>query len=64
MDITESMILSLNQGLFSVLTFLPNLLAGIIILLIGIILGSIIQKLLISVLTPLKIEVYLKRYGI
>ena len=64
MDITESMILSLNQGLFSVLTFLPNLLAGIIILLIGIILGSIIQKLLISVLTSLKIEVYLKRYGI
>jgi hypothetical protein len=64
MNITDSIISSLNQGVASVAAFLPAFLAGLIILLIGIILGSIVKKLVIGLLTALKVETYLKRYGI
>ncbi len=63
-NITDTILVSLNQGLFSAAAFLPNLLAGIIILLIGIIVASIVKKLLIGLLTALRVETYLKRYGI
>jgi len=63
-NITDTILVSLNQGLFSTAAFLPNLLAGIIILLIGIVVASIVKKLLISLLTALRVETYLKRYGI
>ena len=63
-NITDTILLSLNQGLFSAATFIPNLIAGTLILLVGIILASIVKKLLIKLLTYLKVETYLKRYGI
>lgn len=64
MNLTETIISSLNQGLFTVLASLPSLLAGLIILLIGIILASIVRKLVVSLLTALRVETYLKQYGI
>lgn len=64
MNITETIISSLNQGLFSVIAFLPSFFAGLIILLIGIILGSIVKKLVIGLLDALKVESYLKKYGV
>lgn len=63
-NIANTLLMSLNQGLFSTAAFLPALLAGTIILLIGVILGSIVKKIVIGVLNVLKIEAYLKRYGI
>lgn len=64
MNITETIISSLNQGLYSVIAFLPSFFAGLIILLIGIILGSIVKKLVVGLLDALKVESYLKKYGI
>jgi len=64
MNITDTIVSSLNQAIANVLGFLPSFLAGLIILLIGIILGSIVKRLVIGLLTALKIEEYLKRYGI
>ncbi len=54
----------LNRTMLALAAFLPNLLAGIVILLLGIILGSIIKKIFIQFSHKLNIEGYLRRYGI
>jgi hypothetical protein len=63
-NIANIFISSLNKGLFSAAAFLPNFIAGLVILLIGIILASIVKRIVLEVLSALKVETYLKRYGI
>lgn len=63
-NIGNSIIVSLNKGLSGAAAFLPNFIAGIIILLIGILLSSIVKRLVIEILNALKIETYLRRYGV
>lgn len=63
-NIGNSIISSLNKGLASAAAFIPNFIAGIIILLIGIVLASIVKKLVIEILNALKIETYLHKYGV
>ncbi len=63
-NVANTFFSSLNRGIFSAAAFLPNFVAGIIILLIGIILASIVKRIVIEVLHALKVETYLKRYGI
>lgn len=63
-NIADIIIQSLNKGLLSTATFLPNFFGGLIILLIGIILASIVKRLFIEILNALKIETYLRKYGI
>lgn len=55
---------SIREGFYAAAAFLPNLLAGIIILLIGIIVGSIVKKLVESLFETLKLESYLHKYGV
>ena len=63
-NIANTFLSSLNRGLFSTAAFLPNFIAGIIILLIGIVLASIVKRITIEVLNALKVDTYLRRYGI
>lgn len=63
-NITDTFLASLNKGLFSTAAFFPNFLIGIVILLIGIIIASVVKRIIIEVLNMLKIETYLERYGI
>lgn len=63
-NIAETFLTSLNRGLFSAAAFLPNFIAGIIIILIGIILASVVKRIVTEILNALKVETYLKRYGI
>lgn len=63
-NVGDTIVESVNQGLLATGRFLPNFFAGIVILLIGIILGSIVKRLLLTVFDALKIESHLKRYGI
>jgi hypothetical protein len=63
-NIANTILESLNKGLFSVAAFLPNFLAGIIILLLGIVLGSIVKSIIVAFLNALKIESYLHKYGV
>lgn len=63
-NITETFLTSINRGIFNTAAFLPNFITGIIIILIGIILASIVKRIVIEVLNALKVETYLKRYGI
>ncbi len=55
---------SLNQGLFAAVAFLPNLIVGILILLIGIVIASFVKQLVIKVLEALHVDNYLKQYPI
>lgn len=64
MNITDTIVTSLNQSVSTVIGFLPSLLAGLIIILLGIILGSLVKRLVVSLLTALRVETYLKKYGI
>lgn len=63
-NITSTFLNSLNKGLFSAASFFPNFLIGIVILLIGVIISSVVKRLVIELLGILKVETYLKRYGI
>lgn len=63
-NITSSFLNSLNKGLFSAASFFPNFLIGIVVLLIGVIISSVVKRLVIELLGLLKVETYLKRYGV
>ena len=63
-NIANTLATSLNRGISSVVAFLPNFIIGIIILLIGIILASIAKRIVIEVMNALKVDTYLKKYGI
>lgn len=63
-NIGNSLVTFLNSTLLSVAAFLPNFLAGVVILLIGIILASIIKSIVQGLFKALNVESYLRKYGI
>lgn len=63
-DITSTLTASFNSAFYAVVNFIPKFLAGAVILLIGIIVASIIKQIILSVFKALKIEAFLKRYGV
>lgn len=63
-NVGDSLFLSINQGFILAATFVPNILAGIIILLIGIILGSIVKRVVLEIFRIFRIEAYLHKYGV
>ncbi len=63
-NLSDILINFFNRTLLAIAAFLPTLLAGIVILLIGIILGSIVKRVFLRVFASLNVEGYLRRYGI
>ncbi|MBI2032723.1 MAG: hypothetical protein HYT09_03710 [Candidatus Levybacteria bacterium] len=63
-EIRETLITSINENLQAIVSFVPRFVAGLIILLIGIIIASIIKQLIVSIFKSLKIEAYLQKYGV
>src|SRR6266404_6744201 len=63
-NVITTLLDSLNQGLFAVVSFLPNFIVGILILLIGIVVASFIKQLVIKILQSLYVDNYLKQYHI
>lgn len=63
-NIGNTLLGSLNTSLLAAAAFLPNIIAGIVILLIGIILASIVRRIVVEILHALRIEEYLKKYGV
>lgn len=55
---------SLNENVQTIMTFVPRFIAGLLILLIGIIVGSIVKQVILSASKSLKIDGYLERYGV
>jgi small-conductance mechanosensitive channel len=63
-NIGDTVLLSLNQAFGAVARFLPNLIAGIIIILIGIILASIVKRIILELFRAIKVEDFLHKYGV
>ncbi len=55
---------SLNNALLGIANFIPKFVAGLVILLIGIIIATVLKQVIVGVFKALKIENYLKRYGV
>lgn len=62
-SISQSVVMSLNNGILAVITFVPKFIAGLIILLVGIIIASLVKKLVLEAFRVLRVETLLKRYG-
>lgn len=63
-DVGQTLLTSLNNGIAAVVTFVPKLIAGTVILLIGIIIASILKQVILEIFKALKIESFLKKYGV
>ncbi|KKQ28485.1 MAG: hypothetical protein A3H17_01090 [Candidatus Levybacteria bacterium RIFCSPLOWO2_12_FULL_37_14] len=63
-DIGQTLLASLNNGLAVVVSYLPKIIAGTIVLLIGIIIASILKQVVLGIFKALKIESLLRKYGV
>jgi hypothetical protein len=63
-DIGQTLLASLNNGLAVIVSFVPKILAGTIVLLIGVIIASILKQIVLGIFKALKIENLLKKYGV
>ena len=63
-DVQYTLLASINSGIQGVVVFIPKFIAGLIILLIGIIIASLLKQIILSFFKTLKVESTLKRYGI
>ncbi|HRN70526.1 MAG TPA: hypothetical protein PLS49_05055 [Candidatus Woesebacteria bacterium] len=55
---------TVNSVLFSIASFIPRFISGLIVLLIGIILATFLKQVLLELFKFIKLEALLKRYGI
>lgn len=60
----DTLINSLNNDVSAVIGFIPRFFSGLIVLLIGIIVASIVKQLLLAVSKALNVDSYLKKYGV
>lgn len=60
----NTLVNSLNANIQGLVNFVPRFLAGVLILLIGIVIGSIVKQLILSITKSLKVDSYLKKYGV
>ncbi len=61
---SDTLIASLNNALLAITLFVPKFLAGLVILLIGIVIASILKKVVVEIFKTLKVEAFLKKYGV
>lgn len=63
-DIGQTLLTSLNGGLAVIVSFVPKIIAGTIVLLIGIVIASIVKQVVLGVFKALRIESFLKQYSV
>ncbi len=63
-SISQSVVMSLNNGIIAIVNFVPKFIAGLIILLIGIVIASLVKRIVLEAFRVLRIEALLKRYGL
>ena len=63
-SVGQSVLMSLNNGLVGIINFVPKFIAGLIILLIGLVIAAIIKRLVIEIFHVLRLENVLKKYGV
>lgn len=63
-DVGTILLTSINNALLLIANFVPKFALGLIIILIGIIVASILKQIVLGILRVLKVENILKRYGV
>lgn len=63
-NVGDSLIDSINRGFMAAAAFIPNVLSGVVILLIGFVLASIVKRIIIEIFKALNVESYLRKYGV
>lgn len=63
-DIGQTLIASINDGVNAIIVFVPKLVGGAIILILGIIIASLVKQMFVGVFKALKVESMLKKYGV
>lgn len=63
-DIGQTLLASLNNGIAVIVSFVPKIVAGTIIFLIGVIIASIFKQVILEVFKALRIESILRKYGV
>ncbi len=63
-DIGQTLLASINNGLYAIVTFVPKFIAGAVILLIGVIIAAILKQGIIELFKALNAESFLRRYGV
>lgn len=63
-DVGNTLAASLNNALVLAISFVPKFVIGLIVILVGIIIASIVKDIVLQLLSKLKVEMLLKRYGV
>lgn len=63
-EVRNTLVSSLNSNIQGIANFVPRFIAGFLILLIGLVIGSIVKQLILSASKSLRVDAYLKRYGV
>lgn len=63
-DIGQTLLVSLNSGIAAIVSFVPKIIVGTIVLLIGVIIASILKQVVQGIFKTFKIEAILQRYGV
>lgn len=62
-SINQILLNTLNQMFISLASFIPRFISGLIVLLLGIVLASIVRHAVVELLKFLKLDVFVKKYG-
>lgn len=60
----DTLVNSFNNDLSAVVGFFPRFLSGLLVILIGVLVASVVKQLILAASKALKLDGYLKRYGI
>jgi hypothetical protein len=60
----NALISSFNENIESTVGFIPQLIAGTLVLLIGIVVAAIVKQIILAITTAIKVDSYLNKYGV
>lgn len=63
-DIGTTLTASFNSAFYGVVNFIPKFFVGLVVLIVGIIIAAILKQIVVGTFKALKIDVYLKKYGV
>jgi len=63
-DVQYTLLASINTGISGIVTFIPRFISGLVIILIGIIIASLLKQIILSFFKTLRVEAMLRRYGV
>lgn len=63
-DVGQALVAALSEGLLVLGGFVPKFVAGLVVLLIGLIVASVLRQVILEALKALKVEQLLHKYGV